>query len=43
VRVAKTATNATAIDVGPANLFDVVTDGTYVYYGDDTSLRRVHD
>lgn len=42
VRVAKTATNATATPVGPANVQDLVTDGTYVYYGEGTRVRRVH-
>ncbi|MBX3190650.1 MAG: hypothetical protein KF819_26860 [Labilithrix sp.] len=42
VRIAKTANNGTPTTVGPANFHDVVTDGTYVYYGEGTRLRRVH-
>lgn len=40
-RLPKTATNATPIDIGPANLQDVVTDGTYVYYGDGAKLTKL--
>lgn len=43
VRVAKSATNATPTTVGPANLHDVATDGTWVYYGAGAQIRRVRD
>jgi len=40
-RIAKTATNATPTDIGPANLQDVVTDGTFVYYGNGAKLTKL--
>lgn len=43
VRVAKTATNGTPTTIGPANLHDVATDGTWVYYGAGAQIRRVRD
>ena len=43
VRVAKGATSATPSAVGAANFQDVVTDGTYVYYGEGQLVRRVRD
>lgn len=42
VRVAKSSTNATPTVIGPANLFDVLTDGTYVYYGNGAVVQRLH-
>lgn len=42
VRVPKAATNAQPITVGPANLAPVVTDGTWVYWGNGTKIQRLH-
>jgi len=43
VRVPKNGTNVMLpSSIGPSNPFDIVTDGTYVYYADDKSIRRIH-
>lgn len=41
-RVPSSATNATATAIGPANPYDVVTDGTYVYWGNARAIQRLH-
>ena len=41
-RVAKSAQNGTSQTIGAANPYAVVSDGTYVYWGDGTNLRRSH-
>jgi hypothetical protein len=40
LRVDKTATNATPEDLGGANQFDVLTDATYLYYGNGSDIVR---
>ena len=39
-RVAKSAQNGTSQTIGAANPYAVVSDGTYVYWGDGTNLRK---
>lgn len=39
-RVAKSTPNGNAQTIGAANPYSVVSDGTYVYYGDGTNLRK---
>lgn len=39
-RIAKTAQNGTSQTIGAANPYSVVSDGTYVYYGDGANIRK---
>ena len=40
-KVPKTANAGTPLDLGGANRSNLVTDGTYVYYGNGTELLRI--
>lgn len=41
-RFAATATNVQPTVIAPSNLFDVITDGTYIYWGAGKTVRRLH-
>jgi hypothetical protein len=42
LRVSAAATSGTPAEVGAANPYDVLTDGTYVYWGNGQKLDRLH-